>query len=136
MVSPGWGGFAGEPPAHVIGHRPEDHGGTFREGLVIWGKPAVQHQPAERALDRPPAGSGAKPFWPSGLGTTSKVMPHLAAWARRPALYPARTFGQAAASELATFLPPLVSYTDAAVTTTASSRPRVSVAMCRLRALS
>src|ERR1039458_8776908 len=65
-------------------------------------------------------------------------MPAAAACSRNPVLYPppahpAATDGWLAASRAVTSLPPLVSWTDAAVITTASSRPRVSVAMCCLR---
>src|ERR1035441_10412094 len=83
-------------------------------------------------------GSGANPFWSGSFGTTAKLMPAAAACPGNPVLYPppappAVTDGWLAASRAATSLPPLVSWTDAAVITTASSRPRVSVAMCCIR---
>src|ERR1035441_3272401 len=54
VFTPGWGGFAGQPPGHVVGHGPVDHGpGPFREGLVVPGQPAVKHEPAVGPLYRP-----------------------------------------------------------------------------------
>src|SRR5262249_23202970 len=52
--TPGEGCLSGQTPGHVVDHRPENHcAGAGGQGFVVAGQPAVQHQPAVRALDGP-----------------------------------------------------------------------------------
>ena len=58
----------GQAAGHEGDHGPVDHRlGTFREGLVITDKTAVQDKPPEGALDCPSARQDREPLLPFGL---------------------------------------------------------------------
>src|SRR3954465_13023132 len=135
---PGWGGFVGEAASEVVDHGDGDHaGGVAGQGFVVSGEAAVLHEPTEGAFDDPAALHHAEPFDLRVLGDDLDVD------AERGTVFDGCDLesgidpglvrvGWIVAAWSSRSLPITLSLTLAAVTITASSRPRVSVIMPRL----